>query len=159
MNTVNKIDDSEVLSFKLGKEEYGISILKVQEIRGYEQPTRLANTPDYLKGVMNLRGSIVPIVDMRIKFGMAEPKYDSFTVVIILNIAHHVIGMVVDSVSDVVTLTADQIRPAPAMGDSADSSYLHGLGTIGERMLILLDIDALMRADDLGLVSALPHAA
>jgi len=159
MNTAPIIDDSEVLSFKLGKEEYGISILKVQEIRGYEQPTRLANAPDYLKGVVNLRGSIVPIVDMRIKFGIAEPKYDSFTVVIILNIAHHVIGMVVDSVSDVVTLSADQIRPAPAMGQDADSGYLRGLGTIGERMLILLDIDALMQSDELGLVTALPHAA
>ena len=105
MDIAKTTDDNEVLSFKLGKEEYGISILKVQEIRGYEQPTRMANAPEHLKGVINLRGSIVPIVDMRIKFGLAEPKYDSFTVVIILNIGHHVIGMVVDSVSDVVTLS------------------------------------------------------
>ncbi|MDN4035913.1 chemotaxis protein CheW [Massilia sp. YIM B02443] len=159
MNTAIPLDDSEVLSFKLGKEEYGISILKVQEIRGYEQPTRLANAPEHLKGVINLRGSIVPIVDMRIRFGMSEPKYDSFTVVIILNIAHHVIGMVVDSVSDVVTLTSDQIRPAPEMGSAVDASHLRGLGTIGERMLILLDIERLMQSDELGLVTALPHAA
>ena len=159
MDNTRTIDDSEVLSFKLGKEEYGISILKVQEIRGYEQPTRMANTPEHLKGVINLRGSIVPIVDMRIKFGLAEPKYDSFTVVIILNIAHHVIGMVVDSVSDVVTLSADQIRPAPEMGTAVDNGHLRGLGTIGERMLILLDIDRLMQSDELGLVTALPQAA
>jgi purine-binding chemotaxis protein CheW len=152
------VNDREVLSFRLGKEEYGISILKVQEIRGYEAPTRLANAPDFLKGVINLRGRIVPVVDMRIKFGFANPAYDSLTVVIILNIAQHVIGMVVDSVSEVVTLEADQIRPAPAMG-TLDAAYLRGLGTVGERMLILLDIDALMQSDELGLVPSLPLAA
>jgi purine-binding chemotaxis protein CheW len=145
------VNDSDVLSFRLGKEEYGISILKVQEIRGYEAPTRLANAPAFLKGVINLRGAIVPVVDMRIKFGFANPSYDGLTVVIVLNIAQHVIGMVVDSVSDVVTLTADDIRPAPAMG-SLDAGYLRGLGTVGERMLILLDIDALMQSEELGLV-------
>ena len=145
------VNDSDVLSFRLGKEEYGISILKVQEIRGYEAPTRLANAPAFLKGVINLRGSIVPVVDMRIKFGFANPTYDGLTVVIVLNIAHHVIGMVVDSVSEVVTLAADEIRPAPAMG-SLDAGYLRGLGTVGERMLILLDIDALMQSEELGLV-------
>ena len=151
--------DSEVLSFRLGREEYAISILKVQEIRGYEQPTRMATAPDYLKGVINLRGHIVPIVDMRIKFGLGEPVYDAFTVVIILNIASHVIGMVVDSVSDVVTLSDDQIRPAPEMAATLDGNCLRGLGTIGERMLILLDIDRLMQSDQLGLVTALPQAA
>jgi purine-binding chemotaxis protein CheW len=159
MDIAHTIDDSEVLSFKLGKEEYGVSILKVQEIRGYEQPTRMANAPEHLKGVINLRGSIVPIVDMRIKFGLSEPRYDSFTVVIILNIGHHVIGMVVDGVSDVVTLSPEQIRPAPSMGDAADTGHLRGLGTVGERMLILLDIDHLMQSDELGLVTALPQAA
>ncbi|MEW7851401.1 chemotaxis protein CheW [Massilia aurea] len=152
------INDSEVLSFRLGKEEYGISILKVQEIRGYEAPTRLANAPAFLKGVINLRGRIVPVVDMRIKFGFADPTYDGLTVVIILNIAQHVIGMVVDSVSEVVTLEADQIRPAPAMG-SLDAGHLRGLGTVGERMLILLDIDALMQSEELGLVPSLALAA
>jgi len=152
------INDREVLSFRLGKEEYGISILKVQEIRGYEAPTRLANAPEFLKGVTNLRGRIVPVVDMRIKFGFANPAYDSLTVVIILNIAQHVIGMVVDSVSEVVTLEADQIRPAPAMG-TLDAVYLRGLGTVGERMLILLDIDALMQSEELGVVPSLPLAA
>lgn len=159
MDTVKTTDESEVLSFRLGKEEYAISILKVQEIRGYDAPTRLASAPDYLKGIINLRGSIVPIVDMRIKFGLGDPSYDAFTVVIILNIAKHVIGMVVDSVSDVVTLSEDQIRPAPEMGASVENNYLRGLGTVGERMLILLDIDKLMQSDELGLITELPRAA
>ena len=159
MESVKTVEEQEVLSFRLAKEEYAISILKVQEIRGYEAPTRLASAPAYLKGIINLRGSIVPIVDMRIKFGLGEPVYDSVTVVIILNIAQHVIGMVVDSVSDVVTLTSDQIRPAPDMGASVETNCLLGLGTVGERMLILLDIDKLMQSDELGLVASLPHAA
>jgi len=156
METSNQ---NEVLSFRLGREEYAISILKVQEIRGYEQPTRLASAPAYLKGIVNLRGHIVPIVDMRLKFGIGEAVYDAFTVVIVLNIAHHVIGMVVDSVSDVVTLSPDQIRPAPEMGATLDANCLLGLGTVDERMLILLDIDQLMQSDELGLVAALPRAA
>ena len=159
MESVKTVEEQEVLSFRLAKEEYAISILKVQEIRGYEAPTRLASAPAYLKGIINLRGSIVPIVDMRIKFGLGEPVYDSFTVVIILHIAQHGIGMVVDSVSDVVTLTSDQIRPAPDMGASVETNCLLGLGTVGERMLILLDIDKLMQSDELGLVASLPHAA
>ena len=153
------VNDNEVLTFRLAKEEYGISILQVQEIRGYEAPTRLANAPDFLKGVINLRGSIVPVVDMRIRFGVAAPTYDALTVVIVLNIAHHTIGMVVDSVSDVVTLTPEQIRPAPAMGASQGAGHLRGLGTIDDRMLILLDIEALMQSDEFGLINPLPHAA
>ena len=159
MESVKTVDEQEVLSFRLGKEEYAISILKVQEIRGYEAPTRLASAPAYLKGIINLRGAIVPIVDMRIKFGLGEPVYDSFTVVIILNIAQHVIGMVVDSVSDVVTLEPEQVRPAPEMGSTSDGDYITGLGTIDERMLILLDIDRLMSSEQLGLIAAMKQAA
>ena len=151
--------DNEVLSFRLAKEEYAISILKVQEIRGYEEPTLLPSAPACIKGIQNLRGSIVPIVDMRILFDLGEPTYDQFTVVIVLNIKNHVIGMVVDSVSDVVTLTDDQIRPAPEMGSSADGDYITGLGTVGERMLILLDIDQLMSSEKLGLVGGAKQAA
>ena len=119
----------EYLSFKLGAEEYGIDILKVQEIRGYEPPTRIANAPEFIKGVVNLRGVIVPIVDMRVRFGLDEVKYDSFTVVIILNIAGRTIGMVVDSVSDVVELAHDQIRPLPAFNAHAGANGLmaHGV--------------------------------
>jgi purine-binding chemotaxis protein CheW len=142
----------EFLAFTLGREEYGIDILRVQEIRGYEPVTRIANAPDFIKGVVNLRGTIVPVVDMRIKLDLGTPTYDQFTVVIILNIGGRVVGMVVDSVSDVTTLSANQIRPAPEVGSSFDANYLIGLGTLGERMLILVDIDKLMSSPEMGLI-------
>ncbi len=146
------IAGQEYLAFTLGKEEYGIDILKVQEIRGYETVTRIANAPDFIKGVVNLRGIIVPIVDMRIKFNLGEPTYDQFTVVIILNVAGRVVGMVVDSVSDVTTLSPEQIKPAPEMGTALNTDYLIGLGTIDQRMLILVDIDKLMSSAEMGLI-------
>ncbi|QGW83964.1 chemotaxis protein CheW [Variovorax paradoxus] len=142
----------EFLSFTLGQEEYGIDIQKVQELRGYDAVTRIANAPEYIKGVVNLRGIIVPIIDMRIKFQLGAPTYDQFTVVIVLNIGGRVVGMVVDSVSDVITLSAEQIKPAPQMGAVLDTEYLIGLGTLDERMLILVDIDKLMSSDEMGLV-------
>ena len=147
-----EITGNEFLAFTLGKEEYGIDILKVQEIRGYEAVTRIANAPDFVKGVVNLRGIIVPIVDMRIKFNLGEPTYDQFTVVIILNIGGRVMGMVVDSVSDVITLSPEQIKPAPEMGTAFNTDYLIGLGTLDERMLILIDIDKLMSSSEMGLI-------
>ncbi len=142
----------EFLAFTLGKEEYGIHILKVQELRGYEEPTRIANAPDFIKGVVNLRGIIVPIVDMRIKFNLGTPTYDQFTVVIILNIGGRIVGMVVDSVSDVITLSPDQVKPAPEMGTALNTDYLIGLGTVDQRMLILVDIDKLMSSSEMGLI-------
>jgi purine-binding chemotaxis protein CheW len=146
----------EYLSFKLGSEEYGIDILRVQEIRGYEPPTRIANTQHFIKGVVNLRGVIVPIVDMRLRFQLADVQYNSFTVVIILNIGHRTVGMVVDSVSDVLELAPGQIKPAPEFNGAIDSSYITGLGTIkhgdDERMLILMDIEQMMMAPDMGLM-------
>jgi len=145
-------DGSEYLAFTLGSEEYGIDILKVQEIRGYEAVTRIANAPEFIKGVINLRGIIIPVVDMRIKFRLGTPTYDQFTVVIILNIGGRIMGMVVDSVSDVTTLTQDQIKPAPEMGSAFNSDYLMGLGTVDERMLILIDIDKLMSSSEMGLI-------
>ena len=146
---------SEFLAYRLGSEEYGIDIQKVQELRGYDAVTAIANTPAFIKGVVNLRGIIVPIIDMRIKFNLGSPVYDQFTVVIILNISGRIMGMVVDSVSDVITLTPEQIKPAPAMGAAIDTDYLMGLGTIEERMLILLDIDCLMSSAEIGLVEKL----
>jgi purine-binding chemotaxis protein CheW len=142
----------EFLAFTLGQEEYGIDIQKVQELRSYDTVTRIANAPKHIKGVANLRGIIVPIIDMRIKFNLGAPTYDQFTVVIILNIAQRVMGMVVDSVSDVITLSPEQIRPAPEMGSVLDTDYLIGLGTLDERMLILVDIDRLMSSAEMGLV-------
>jgi len=144
----------ELLTFTLGKEEYGIDILKVQEIRGYDAVTTIANTPDFIKGVINLRGIIVPIVDMRIKFHLGKVEYDQFTVVIILNVARRVVGIVVDGVSDVIALTADQLKPAPEFSASLDTQYIIGLGTVEERMLILVDIEKLMAGQDMELIEA-----
>jgi len=144
----------EYLTFRLGEEEYGIDILKVQEIRGYEQPTRIANAPEFIRGVVNLRGTIVPIVDMRLKFNCSKVEYNSFTVVIILNLRNRVVGIVVDSVSDVMELASDAIRPAPDIESAIDSSCILGLGSVGERMLILLDIEKLMSNVDMGLVAS-----
>jgi purine-binding chemotaxis protein CheW len=148
----------EYLTFRLGGEEYGIDILKVQEIRGYDTVTRIANAPPFIKGVINLRGVIVPIVDLRLKFDLGEAKYDAFTVVIILTVAGRVVGAVVDSVSDVLELDAEQIRPAPEFNSMLDASYITGLGTVGasddKRMLILIDIERLMSSPDMALVNA-----
>ncbi|MBP6900732.1 MAG: chemotaxis protein CheW [Burkholderiaceae bacterium] len=144
----------EFLSFRLGAEEYGIDILRVQEIRSYEAPTRIANAPDFLKGVVNLRGVIVPIVDLRLKLGCGSAEYNDFTVVIVLNVHGRVVGAVVDSVSDVLALHGEQIREAPALGASAvDTSYITGIGSVAERMLILMDIQALMSSPDMGLIA------
>lgn len=147
----------EYLTFRLGAEEYGIEILKVQEIRGWEQPTTIANAPEFIKGVINLRGTIVPIVDMRLKFNLGEPRYDQFTVVIILNVCGRVVGMVVDSVSDVVQLGAEQIRAAPDFSSSFDTRYITGLGTLEDRMLILVDIEKLMASADMALADTTVH--
>jgi purine-binding chemotaxis protein CheW len=148
---------SEFLTFRLGGEEYGIDILKVQEIRGYDAVTRIANAPEFIKGVINLRGTIVPIVDMRIKFKVGEAKYDQFTVVIVLNVGSRVVGMVVDSVSDVVALTPEQIRPAPEFGAAMDTEYLVGLGALEGRMLILVEIEKLMTSETMALVDRVVH--
>lgn len=146
----------EYLSFRLGKEEYGIDILKVQEIRGYEEPTRMVNTPDFIKGVLNLRGAIVPILDMRVKFGLESVAFNQETVTIVLNIGQVVVGMVVDAVSDVVALSESQIRPAPEMGSTIATDYIVGIATITQsdqqRMLILMDIEKLMSSQDMGLI-------
>ena len=142
----------EFLAFTLGAEEYGIDILRVQEIRGYEPPTRIANVQDFIKGVINLRGLIVPVIDMRIKFNLGRADYNELTVVIILNINGRIVGIVVDSVSDVTTLMPDQIKPAPSVSSALDTDYLIGLGTLDERMLILVDIDRLMNSSEMGLL-------
>ena len=151
----------EYLTFRLDKEEYGIDILKVQEIRGYEPPTRIANAPEFIKGVVNLRGVIVPIVDLRIKFGQAT-SYNEVTATIVLNIGKRVIGIVVDSVSDVVALTREQIKPPPSLSSGLDGAYVTGIATEAQgdqaRMLILVDIERLMSSDDIGLLDAVSEA-
>ena len=142
------------LTFRLGGEEYGIDILKVQEIRSYEVPTRIANAPAYLKGVIDLRGVIVPIVDLRLKFGCDNADYNSFTVVVVLNIRGRVVGAVVDSVSDVLELAGDAVKAAPEMDSAVDTSHITGIANVGERMLILMDIEALMASPDMGLIES-----
>lgn len=151
----------EFLSFRLGGEEYGIDILRVQEIRSYEAPTRIANAPPFIKGVVNLRGVIVPVVDLRLKLGCTTAVYTEFTVVIVLNVLGRVIGAVVDSVSDVLALDAEAIKPAPEMHSSVDADYILGIGCIRsgevERMLILTDIEALMSSAEMGLIDTATH--
>ncbi|TSE20883.1 Chemotaxis protein CheW [Tepidimonas alkaliphilus] len=144
---------AEYLTFRLGAEEYGIDILRVQEIRSFEPPTRIANAPAHMLGVVNLRGVIVPVVDLRLKLGCAQAEYNGLTVVIVLNVKGRVVGAVVDSVSDVLELPRDQIRPAPEMASSTvDTAFITGIASVGERMLILMDIEALMSAPDMGLI-------
>ncbi len=150
----------EFLTFRLGAEEYGIDILRVQEIRSYEQPTRIAKAPMFIKGVVNLRGVIVPIVDLRLKLGCEKVEYNHFTVVVVLNVKGRVVGVVVDSVSDVLELSREQIKPAPELSSSIDAAFITGIGTVdtapgdgaAERMLILMDIEALMSSADMGLI-------
>ena len=142
----------EYLSFVLGDAHYCIDILKVQEIRTYEAPTRIANTPTFIKGVMNLRGNIVPIIDLRVKFGLPEQRYDTQTVVIVLNIAKRTVGVVVDGVSDVIQVAAADIKPPPELGGAVDTRYLQGLATVGGQMMILIDIERLMTSRDMALV-------
>lgn len=146
---------SEYLTFRLGAEEYGIDILRVQEIRSFEEPTRIANSPPHIKGVVNLRGVIVPVVDLRIKLNCEKVEYNSFTVVIVLNVKGRVVGAVVDSVSDVLELSQSEIRPAPDMASgSVDTAFITGIASVGERMLILMDIQLLMSSADMGLMDS-----
>jgi purine-binding chemotaxis protein CheW len=147
----------EYLTFTLGDEEYGIDILKVQELRGYDTVTKIANAPPFIKGVINLRGAIVPIIDMRIKFSLPNVVYNQFTVVIVLSILGRVIGMVVDGVSDVVSLSDEQIRQTPEFGSRLDTKYISGLGSLDERMIILVEIEKLMSSEDMALIEVGMH--
>ncbi len=145
-------ESREYLTFTLGDEEYGIDILKVQEIRGYDAVTKIANSPTFIKGVINMRGVIVPIIDMRLKFNLGQVEYNQFTVVIILDIAGRVVGIVVDGVSDVIALKREQIRPAPEFGGLMDTAYIDGLTTLDDRMVIMVDIEKLITSGEMGLV-------
>jgi purine-binding chemotaxis protein CheW len=149
----NAAGKEQFLSFQLGAEEYGIDILRVQEIRAYEKATRMPNTPAYIKGVINLRGVIVPVIDLRMKFGLESAEYNEMTVVVVLNLAHRTIGIVVDSVSDVLALAAGDIRPAPEFTARVDNAFVRGLATIDQRMLIIADIERLMTGADMALAA------
>lgn len=157
MNRHGGNDDSdmrsqEFLTFILGGEEYAIDILRVQEIRGYEAVTPIAHAPEFIKGVMNLRGAIVPIIDLRIKFGLGRPEYTPFTVVVVLNVGRRVAGIVVDAVSDVIAVADSQMHPPPELSRAVDLRYITGLAMLDERMLIVVDIEGLMLSADMALV-------
>lgn len=156
-NTHAKNAAGEYLTFALGTEQYGLEILKVQEIRGYDSVTQIANTPDFIKGVVNLRGKIVPIVDLRIKFHLGKVEYDEFTVVIILNLNGRVVGIVVDGVSDVMALKEEQILDVPDLVTSIDTKYIVGLATVETQMLILVDIEQLMSSQEMALLDRAVH--
>ena len=142
----------EFLVFTLGDEQYGIDILKVQEIRAYEKITSIANTPDFIKGVMDLRGIIVPIVDLRIKFALESIEHDDQTVVIVVDVGSQVIGLVVDAVSDVMTFSAEEIKPAPTYSMSLSSDYIEGLASRDDQMTVLMDVEALLSSRELAML-------
>ncbi|MEQ1603145.1 MAG: chemotaxis protein CheW [Methylophilaceae bacterium] len=153
-NADNASNSGEYLTFVLGDESYGLEILKVQEIRGYDAVTKIANTPDFIKGVVNLRGLIVPIVDLRIKFNLGKVVYDEFTVVIILNLHGRVVGIVVDGVSDVMNLQQSQVRAVPDIVASIDTKYITGLATVEDKMFILVEIEQLMNSEEMALIDS-----
>ena len=151
IEAVNNEEQQEFLTFVLGTENYALDIMTVKEIRGYENVTKIANAPPYIKGVLNLRGDIVPIIDLRIKFEVGEATYDEFTIVIMLMIGERIVGIVVDEVSDVIKVDETDKKPPPEFGVAFDSAYLHGLTTINEQMIILVNIQKLISSDELGI--------
>ncbi|MHB1057577.1 MAG: chemotaxis protein CheW [Rhodanobacter sp.] len=145
---------SQQLTFDLAGEEYGVEILAVREIRGWSRVTRIPQTPAYLLGVLNLRGAIVPIMDLRLRFGLERESYGDSTVVIIVAIGERLFGIVVDAVSDVIDIDPAAVKPVPDMGAVVDTRYLKGLATHADRMVMLLDVEKLMRPEDVETLDA-----
>lgn len=152
----NDEDQAQFLSFTLGDEDYGVNILRVQEIRGWEEVREIPNTPDYIKGVLNLRSTVVPIIDLRIRFGLDKVEYLSTTVIIVLSVEKedgaHVMGVVVDAVSDVLHIESDDIKDAPNFGAKINTKYINGMVMVDDRMVILLDADKLLDQDELSAI-------
>ncbi len=146
---------SQFLTFLLGAEQYGVEILKVQEIRGYSLVTPIPNTPSYIKGVMNLRGTVVPVIDLRVKFSMGSQEYGKFTVIIVVTMGEKVVGLVVDAVSDVLDIPASEMRAAPELGERVDTRFISGMAAVGDRMTVLLDIDRLLSEDEAATLGSL----
>jgi purine-binding chemotaxis protein CheW len=142
-------DGSQYLTFTLADEEYGVEILKVQEIKGYSAVTPIPNTPSYIKGVMNLRGTIVPVVDLRSKLAMAEAEYNQFTVIIVVKVGAKVMGLIVDAVSDVLNIPIADIQPPPDFGSQVDSAFMNGMAKAGDKLVVLLDIDRVLGRDEM----------
>jgi purine-binding chemotaxis protein CheW len=141
-------DGSQFLTFQLGEELYGVDILRVQEIKGYTAVTKIPNTPAHIKGVLNLRGTIVPIVELRTKFGMETIDYTMFTVIVVVVVREKIMGLVVDAVSDVLNIDRQDIQPPPQFGAKVDVSFLNGIGKSGDKLIALLDMDRLLSDDD-----------
>ncbi len=141
-------DSNQYLTFSLAEEEYGLEILRVQEIKGYSKVTPLPNTPPEVRGVMNLRGTVVPIIDLRARLGLAQTEYDRFTVIIVVNAGAKVAGLVVDAVSDVLNVAASELVPTPDLGAGVDTAFMTGMARAGDRLVTLLNVDRLLRQDD-----------
>ena len=142
-------DGSQYLTFRLLNEEYGIDILQVQEIKNYSHITPIPNTPEHIKGAMNLRGTVVPIVDLRLKFTLPATDYDQYTVIIVVTIGTRVVGLVVDAVNDVLNVTGDECEPPPDLGGEVDSSFITGLAKQDDRLITLLNIEKLLGTEQL----------
>jgi purine-binding chemotaxis protein CheW len=142
-------DGSQYLTFALGEEEYGVEILKVQEIKGYTAITPIPNTPPHIRGVMNLRGTIVPVVDLRTKLGMQETEYSQFTVIIVVTVGTKVMGLIVDAVSDVLNIPKSDIQATPDFGASVDARFINGMAKAGEKLVVLLNIDRVLGGDEM----------
>ncbi|HEX5227424.1 MAG TPA: chemotaxis protein CheW [Bryobacteraceae bacterium] len=146
---------NQYLTFSLGDEEYGIEILKVQEIKGYSAITYIPNTPPHIKGVMNLRGTVIPVVDLRAKFSMPATEYNKFTVIIVVTVGAKILGLVVDAVSDVLNIACADVRPAPDFGARVDTKFISGVASLNDRLAVLLDIQKLLSEDELSALSGL----
>lgn len=142
-------DGSQYLTFTLGQEEYALEILKVQEIKGYSAVTPIPNTPRYIKGVMNLRGTIIPVVDLRSKFSMPEAEYNQFTVIVVVTVGTKIMGLVVDAVSDVLNIPKRDIQETPDFGGQVDARFISGMAKAGEKLVVLLDIERILGGDDM----------
>jgi purine-binding chemotaxis protein CheW len=147
-------DSNQFLTFTLGNEEYGVDILKVQEIKGYSVITRVPRSPEFVKGVLNLRGTIVPVIDLRSRFGLERREYDQFTVIIVVVVLGRAMGLIVDAVSDVLNLPQSEIAETPEFSNRVDTKFIAGMGRAGEKLIILLDVEKLLSTDELQAVEA-----
>lgn len=149
MTQTSVADANQFLTFTLNNQEFGVEILRVQEIRNFSQVTPIPNMPACIKGVMNLRGTVVPVVDLRHKFHMPTIDYNQFTVIVVVNVGSKVVGLVVDAVSDVLNLRDQAIQEAPDFGAGVSTQFIHGLVKSGESLVTLLNIDELLRPEEL----------
>jgi purine-binding chemotaxis protein CheW len=143
---------SQYVTFLLGNETYGISILKLSEIIAYQSCTTIPNVPSFIKGVLNLRGNVVPVIDLRERFSMEKKAYDQFTVIMILNVSGRIMGLVVDAVSDVITLPRDAVKPRPNFSTGISLDFIQGMGVKDNKFIILLDVDKLLSDEELNMV-------